>query len=125
MSDFAPVKVHQNAWTPDRDYAPANPAWVQEFYETTFRPELSEHLVRWDDGFDCNKFSALFAARAQIEYYKQAFHRLAPQAIAIGECWTKDHSLVLIQTRDGEIYFEPQSGQFILIDPLTIRFRRY
>lgn len=118
ISNYHPVQVPAQTWKGDKSYAEANPEWVKEFYESEFRPYLSKTLVRWDSNFDCNKFSALFAAQAQLAYMRDSFHkRNPPQSIAIGEAWvarpTGTHSLVCIYTAQGEQFFEPQTGKFV------------
>jgi hypothetical protein len=118
VSTYKQVTPHPLAFRGDSSYAEANPEWVMEFYAAEFRPWLSKTLVRWDQGFDCNKFAALFASMSQVAYSHASWHaRNAPQSIAIGQCWVSrpggNHALVFIITAQGEKYFEPQTGQFV------------
>lgn len=117
LAHNAPAVLPPDAVLGDASYGVVREAWVHEFY-ARFRSDLSRTLVRWDERFDCNRFAALFAAQAQVEYLASTWHiKNAPKAAAIGEAWvyrgTVRHALVWIATEKGERYFEPQTGKWV------------
>jgi len=118
LAHSRPVEPPPGAFCGDESYGAVRSAWVLDFY-ARYRRDLSETLVNWDERFDCNRFVALFAARAQVEYLAHTWHTQgAPQAAAIGEAWVHrpngdTHALVWVVTEQGEKYFEPQTGKWV------------
>lgn len=118
LAHTTPAAVPKDAICGDTSYGVVRGAWVVEFY-ARYRSDLSKHLVNWDERFDCNRFAALFAAQAQVEYLVKTWHtRGAPKAAAIGEVWIEPesgqaHALVYVITEEGERLFEPQTGKWV------------
>lgn len=102
----------------DQAYAEVNSAWLPKFHEE-FRRELHRlGIVRWNERFDCNRFTDLFIALAQARFYRESFHSDTPaRALAMGPYWyVRDggqsaHAVVQVLTERGRIFVDPQSGE--------------
>ncbi len=102
----------------DQAYAEVNSAWLPKFHEE-FRRELHRlGIVRWNERFDCNRFTDLFIALAQARFYRETFHSDTPaRALAMGPYWyVRDngrgtHAVVQVLTERGRIFVDPQTGQ--------------
>ncbi len=117
--------------TLDDSYQPINSQWIEWYYANEFRPELSKTLINWDQRFDCNRFAAYFAAKAQIDYLKNTWNSWkAGQAAAIGVfCYCikgnpkNAHALVIVYTEKGLQFFEPQTGKWVNLTQVEINSR--
>lgn len=102
----------------DELYAEVDSAWLRDFYGD-FRRELHRlGIVRWNERFDCNRFTDLFIGLAQARFYRESFHSDTPaRALAMGPYWyVRDdgrgtHAVVQVLTERGRIFIDPQSGE--------------
>lgn len=93
-----------------------------------FRSILSHiGLVRWDEGFDCNRFASLFISVNQAKFVVTNWHS-QHRSLALGyaEVWyrKKDyglHAIVVAYTERGLIFIEPQTGEELKLDDDEIK----
>jgi hypothetical protein len=89
-------------------------------YYDEYRKDLFEKgVVRWDRQFDCNRFSQSFASFLQIKHLVESRKEFGQgEALAVAELYYKKngvtgHAINLILTKDGFIFFEPQTGKIL------------
>ena len=117
-------------WMGDQSYAVVRREWVEVFYKEFRRDLFDRDVVRWNERFDCNHFSAYFVSLAQIRYYADNWGKnTGATTLAIGERWyvpgsrkplvgqapKAGHAIVVMVTENGVEHFEPQTGQFITL----------
>lgn len=104
---------------------------IPSFYQS-FKSELfNKGVTRWENSFDCNRFSLYFAAKAQIEYFSQSFHSFGrAEGVGIGEVYYIDdvlgfHAINIILCDGLLVFFEPQTGRFRNLSTTEIKNIRF
>lgn len=120
-----PGLFQKGFWHGDATYAVVRYDALPALYDD-FRSTLSNlGLVKWDEKFDCNRFSTLYIGVAQARYAVAAWHSRTPaRALALAEVWyhvggdpKNAHSIVQAYTDRGPVYVEPQSGRVVALTP--------
>ncbi len=109
-------------------YGQVDRNWIIKAYPE-WRAELHrDGVVRWDPRFNCVHFSTHFVAWAQLRHYLESFHSGAQtaQSLALGVFAYRSntrggHALVEIVTQNGREFFEPQTGEFVVLTPEEIK----
>lgn len=99
----------------DETYQLVNPKGIHGLYENYRKDLFNKGIVKWDQRFDCNRFSLAFCSFAQISYYNNSGDA---QSIAVGEVYyVRDnggpHAINIIVTPTNFIFIEPQSGEIL------------
>jgi len=102
---------------PYKEYQVVNYDSLQFFYNK-YKGELSSKgISKWDESFDCNRYSLFYHALAQIVYFQQSGGSRAP-SIAIGELYyfskrRTGHAINFAVTERGIVFVEPQTGKIV------------
>lgn len=107
----------------DEAYAEVNSAWLRAWYPA-FRQELFRMgVVKWEERFDCNRFAEIYTGLAQVNFFRQTFHRrTGAKALALGQFWyVRDkggpHAIVQALTERGPVFIDPQTGEEMNLSP--------
>ncbi len=106
----------------DVAYKTVDVNWMKSQFYDYFRSDLfSKGIVKWDKKFDCDKFAKYFAALIQVKYFVDNFQSWNPgESLAVGEIYykvggndKKGHAINCVYLKNGFMFFEPQTGQFV------------
>ncbi|MCF3652408.1 hypothetical protein [Synoicihabitans lomoniglobus] len=120
--------LHKKTVLGDNSYAEVNSAWLAQF-NADFKSELHRlGITKWDDRFDCNRFTDLYRSLAQAHYFRVSFHRAIPaEALALGPIWYvressgRSHAIIQALTERGRVFIEPQTGKELVLSPRELR----
>lgn len=109
---------------PDKEYQTVNYDSLQFFYNE-YKSELSSKgISKWNESFDCNRYSLFYHAFAQVFYFQQSGDSKAP-SIAIGELYyfskrRSGHAINFAVTERGIVFIEPQTGKIVELNRAEI-----
>jgi len=105
--------------TGDANYSVFDISKLGKYYDEYRQDLFNKGVVRWDRQFDCNRFSQSFASFLQIKHLVESRKEFGEgEALAVAELYYKKdgtvgHAINLILTKDGFIFFEPQTGKML------------
>jgi hypothetical protein len=103
--------------TGDASYSVFDIDKLEKYYDEYRKDLFEKGVVRWDRQFDCNRFSQSFASFLQIKHLVNSRKEFGHgEALAVAEVYYKKdsgggHAINLILTKDGFVFFEPQTGR--------------
>jgi hypothetical protein len=118
----------------DSSYQFFNETTLEGFYSKYKKELFDKGVVKWNNSFDCNRFTLYFSAMAQIEYFAQGFGENGNgQAIGVGEVYYVDdvlgpHAINILLIKGGFKFFEPQIGKIKYLsskEKLSVTFIKF